>query len=403
MLARIALLTALKRPRRLLLIILAVALSVFVMEFVSGWIEGMRDRLHWKISEEGPQLLIETQARRDALDRLEPAHFLADPQTDLALLRSRPEVAAVENLTPFGALLLDQASGKNLGVALQAVEPGTAFFAQIRRGRLRGDFPLKGPGLAVSEQTLRLLGAPDAATLMVLVQDMSGSPSYRELPVSCVFATDDSAFDQSTAFIDEASAKDLLGSRGPAELWVRLRDPETAPAVKAALEPALAARGETLRSWEELEGPLFVMIRLMDLFMYVVNIIVLAVAATVITNAILMNVFERRREYGTLRAIGMRRREQRGLILLEGLFVGLAGAILGALLALPLVLWLQVHGLPIGEASRYFGGGDVMYFAPNPLSTLQNVAFGSLIAVAGSLYAALVAGRSTVVEALRRD
>ena len=140
----------------------------------------------------------------------------------------------------------------------------------------------------------------------------------------------------------------------------------------------------------------------MDFFMLVINIFVLVVAATVITNAILMNVFEKQREYGTLRAIGMKRREQAFLVLAEGAAQGIAGALLGALLALPVVLFLKRHGLPIGAASHAFGMGDVIYFGTDPLATLRNIGFGTLIALAGSLYAALVGTRSTVVDALRR-
>ena len=403
MLARMAVLTALKRPKRLILILLTVALSVFVMEFVAGWIAGMRDRMTRKIAEEAPQLLIETDARFKSLDPLEPDNYLAAADTDASLLRADPRVVRVEKVTPFGGLALESSSGKNLGLAFNAIEPGTSFFAQVARGKIRGSFPIRGEGVAISSRALALLGTPNATTVTVLVQDIYGAPSYRELPIACVFATDDTSFDESTAFIDSASATDLLGTNQPAELWVRLADPNKAPALKASLASTLSGRGEISRSWEEIEGSLFVMIRFMDLFMLIINIIVLAVAATVITNAILMNVFERRREYGTLRAIGMRKRDQKALILLEGAFEGIVGAVIGALLAFPLVLWLSYHGLPIGEASRYFGSGDVMYFAPNPLASLENIAFGALIAVAGSLYAAAVATRSTVVESLRHE
>ena len=150
-----------------------------------------------------------------------------------------------------------------------------------------------------------------------------------------------------------------------------------------------------------MQGSLLVLIKISDQFILLINIIVLIVAATVITNAILMNVFEKQREFGTLRAIGMRRREQAAMVLAEGVILGIVAAILGAALALPVVLYFQRHGLSIGEASHIFGGGDVLYFGASPLVTLQNVGFGVLIAVAGSLYAALAGTRSSVVDALK--
>ncbi len=48
-----------------------------------------------------------------------------------------------------------------------------------------------------------------------------------------------------------------------------------------------------------------------------------------------------------------------------------------------------------------FGGGDVMLFGLNFLVTLENMGFGFLIALVGSLYAAITGTRPTVVDALK--
>ena len=133
-----------------------------------------------------------------------------------------------------------------------------------------------------------------------------------------------------------------------------------------------------------MQGNLLVMIKITDQFILIINVIVLIVAATVITNAILMNVFEKKREYGTLRAIGMKRRQQVFLVLAEGGSQGIAGAILGTALALPVVLYLRRHGLSIGDASHMFGGGDVMFFGLNFLVTLETWASASSSPLSGA-------------------
>ncbi|HUX39828.1 MAG TPA: FtsX-like permease family protein [Rectinemataceae bacterium] len=399
MLLKMALLSALKRPKRAVLIILTVALSVFVMEFVSGWVEGMRDRMNKKIVQETAHILIERSARVDALDPLEPKNYIGNPAAISEVLLKDARVSRVEEVTPFGALVM--AGGKNLPLKMYGVGSDTGFFTQVARGSLKGTFPFKGPGIAISQRALDLVGASGSDRIVVLVKDSGGAPAYKELPIACVFRTDDSSFDDSTAFVDNATASDLLGTSGAAELWVRLVDPNQAEAASKAMLPFLSKEGCVARTWSSLQGSLLVLIKFMDMFMLMINIIVLVVAATVITNAILMNVFEKQREYGTLRAIGMKRRQQAFLVLLEGAGQGVAGALLGAILAFPLVLYLAIHGLPIGEASHIFGGGDVMYFGTNFFSTLRNVGFGALIAVVGSLYAAFAGTRSSVVEALR--
>ena len=78
MLVKIALLSALRRPKRTALIVFAIALSVFVMEFISGWAVGMRDRMRRKVLEESAHLMVERTARLDALDPLEPRNYIED-------------------------------------------------------------------------------------------------------------------------------------------------------------------------------------------------------------------------------------------------------------------------------------------------------------------------------------
>ena len=150
-----------------------------------------------------------------------------------------------------------------------------------------------------------------------------------------------------------------------------------------------------------MQGSLLVLIKISDQFILLINIIVLIVAATVITNAILMNVFEKQREFGTLRAIGMRRRNRPPWSSRRESSWALSPPSLARRLPYLSSWYFQRHELSIGEASHIFGGGDVLYFGASPLVTLQNVGFGVLIAVAGSLYAALAGTRSSVVDALK--
>ncbi len=399
MLGKMVVLSVAKRPRRTALIVLTIALSVFMMEFVSGWVQGSKDRMNEKILNESPHLLVERSARRRSLDPLEPIDLIVDAAGLARRIESDERVARVEEVIRFGALAIF--GEKNIGAAMYGIEERTGFFSQIADGVVRGSFPWSGPGIAVSERTLELIGASGAESLVILTRDAFGAPSYRELPIACVFRTADSQFDAQAGFVDLAAARDLVGTEGASELWMRLDDPNQAEAVRAGILPLLDAEDCVARVWQELQGSLLVMIRLFGYFMIIMNSFVLIVAATVITNAILMNVFEKQGEYGTLRAIGLKRRQQIGLVLAEGGVQGLAGSIIGAALALPLVLFLQAEGLDIGEASRLFGGGDAMYFGLNPLGSALDIAFGVLIAVAGSLYAAFVGSRVSVVDALR--
>jgi putative ABC transport system permease protein len=126
------------------------------------------------------------------------------------------------------------------------------------------------------------------------------------------------------------------------------------------------------------------------------------IAALGILNTFLMSVFERTREIGTIRAVGWRRSRVVALFLLEGLFLGIAGAVLGGLLGAGLVEFFSVHGIPaFSEAQRYSYGGDRLYPV---LAWADLFSVGSLmvaVSVLACLGPALMAARLRPAEALR--
>lgn len=84
---------------------------------------------------------------------------------------------------------------------------------------------------------------------------------------------------------------------------------------------------------------------------YVVSLILFVIVGGGIANAMFMAVRERKKEIGTLMAIGMEPSQVRWLFILEGVMVGLVGAIAGAILSMWITHFIVTHGgipLPIG-------------------------------------------------------
>jgi putative ABC transport system permease protein len=115
-----------------------------------------------------------------------------------------------------------------------------------------------------------------------------------------------------------------------------------------------------------------------------------------------MSVFERTREIGTIRAVGSRRSRVVFLFLLEGLFLGVGGAVFGGLLGAALVHWFSRHGIPaFSEAQRYSYGGDYLFptLAGGDLVSVPAMMIG--VAVLAALGPALMAARMRPADALR--
>ena len=107
-----------------------------------------------------------------------------------------------------------------------------------------------------------------------------------------------------------------------------------------------------------------------------------------IVNTLVLSTFERTRELGTLRALGMNRRQVRRMVRHESVITALIGAILGIAaglgLAAALVAWLGKYGITFAV----------------PVPSLVTVAI--IAAIAGMIAAALPARRARRIDVLER-
>jgi putative ABC transport system permease protein len=399
--AKVAWQNMLKHRRRTALIIFSIGLSVAVILFVAGMVEGFKVNFFRNMLQQSGHLQILPQGQNEALNPFDLELLLDNPEELLSAIEERKEVRAAEKILTFGAMLL--ADGKNLTIAGCGTQAGSLFFEKANEGIYAGEFLPSAPGIAISRNIAELLKVGLGDPVVVLVEDSSGSPWYVQYPVTGLFETDSRDFDEGFFFIEHSLAEDLLYVPGKTrEIRVLLNDRETAASLAAELATEPPFRGNCeLKGWREIHGSYLVLLNMFDVFIVFINIFTIVVAATVITNSILMNIFERARETGTLRAIGMRRSQVFGLIMTEGLLQGLAGSLLGLAVGIPLVLYFQSNGMNWGAITESFGVGRTFKFAFSPQYAFSSLAAGVLIACGGSLYAGLISIRMSIMESLR--
>jgi ABC-type antimicrobial peptide transport system permease subunit len=125
-------------------------------------------------------------------------------------------------------------------------------------------------------------------------------------------------------------------------------------------------------------------------------------------NTMLMSVFERIREFGVLKSVGMRPFFVARLILLETLLLTLVSMIIGGLSGLLLSYYLTVHGLDLSgflpEGFSYQGVviDPVWRAVISVKSVLVPLVLMSLVSLVVSIWPAVRAARIKPVEALRQ-
>jgi len=120
-------------------------------------------------------------------------------------------------------------------------------------------------------------------------------------------------------------------------------------------------------------------------------LVAVVIAALGIVNTLTMNVVERVREIGILRAAGMTRRQVGRMVVVEAGILGLVGAVLGGL-----------TGLLVGAVMIVLAGGRLDVAVDVPWSALALTAvLGLAVSMAAAWYPARLAGRLSIVRAVQ--
>ncbi|HET8587945.1 MAG TPA: FtsX-like permease family protein [Candidatus Limnocylindria bacterium] len=127
---------------------------------------------------------------------------------------------------------------------------------------------------------------------------------------------------------------------------------------------------------------------------FLFGLVALIVGAFLVANALAMNVGERTREIGLLRAAGATSRQMLAVFLRQGLALGLLGSLAGLLTGI-LIAALMIGFLRSTHAVL-IGGLPL-----NPLALLLSVSLGMIVTLVGAAVPALQAARYSPLEALR--
>lgn len=183
---------------------------------------------------------------------------------------------------------------------------------------------------------------------------------------------------------------------GAAQLVVRIDDTKNVPAVEAELNHYFESRGMPWRvtPWYDNE----VYSRIVGMFEGVsrlISIILILMVGVVTSNALLMTFFERIREIGTLRAIGMNKVDVFRLLYTESAIVGIGGALLGLAFGVTLVLFGRHIGIPLGGIVN-----QVVHPALNASSLMVSVAAPIACIVIAAFIPIHAATRMSVIASL---
>lgn len=354
------------------------------------------------VSVQSPRPDIGEQAAR----RLEPLR--QDPDVD-GLLTARVGSAAVVHDTGGGQAAepraavweVDFAEAERFGapdpsgLSVPSPGPGTVVINEHLAGSL--------DAAAGDEITLYLYGTPVTVTVAEVVpaEGLAGTGltgatiNYNAfLPPGGLTGLPEPATGEQPTTVT------YLSNRGDVEGGAALTD-QVAAEVRERLGP-LAVGGAQVQTpkQEVLDMAEQAGAQLGALFLFVASFSIIA-GVLLITNIFVMLAEERKGQIGTLRAIGMRRRNVSGALALEGAVYSGAAVLVGGVLG---VLLGRVVALVAGQIFNNFDQGanqlDIV-FAVTPTSVINGIAAGFLIAFIAVLLTSVRIARTNVIAAIR--
>jgi len=390
----------LSNPSQTLLLIAGVAVGVTVFVFITALIAGLAVRLTEQVTGNGAHISLEPPTR--------VARVLAGPDLPVEsvalvstfqrrqirnwpmiveLLRANPSVTAISAQISGSAVLVK--SEAVTSVSIIGVEPqGIDAISEITPKIVEGDGDLGADGLLIGVRMAEDLGL--SAGQSVLLRTERGVE--RQLTVKGVFRTGVQSLDERIAFLSLQTARPLFVlPEGVTNIEIKLKDPEDARAMARFLADATGLRATP---WQEknvnledalvAQGRTGTMIQVFSLISIIIGI----------ASALVLSAYRRRSEIGIMRAFGVPGGFILWVFLLQGLLIGLVGALLGCATGYGLCLWLE--GITSAD------GVPVLPIAPDQGGYVAALVLTTLGAVIASILPARSASKVDPLEAIQQ-
>ncbi|HAG61294.1 MAG: lipoprotein-releasing system transmembrane subunit LolC [Legionellales bacterium] len=386
---------------------LGIALGITVLITVLSVMNGFDNQIRTRFFALIPQVTVFTSLNQspNAIKALQ------------ASLIKLPEVVGISPYVSGNGLLMER--GRFNGLQLLGVDPTkesqTSRIAEkIKLGSLSslqaGKYHVILGQTLANQLGIRLGDSVNIFTPQFNLTLAGAFPRHRQFTVTGIFhASDGFGFDSSMAYINIDDAAVLLkGSQGTRGYHLKLTSIYQAQSVTHQLQHEMPL-GFMVSNWSQSAGALFSALQMEKTMMFVILLLIIAVAVFNLVSTLVMVVNDKRSDIAILRTIGATPAMILRTFICQGAIVGFMGTLLGILGGVILSLnvtaltnWIQrVLGVQLISSKVYW-----VDYLPSSLQVgdvvhVSLLAFG--LSILATLYPAWMAFRTQPAEALRYE
>ncbi len=263
------------------------------------------------------------------------------------------------------------------------------------------------PGIIIGRELSRAVRAyvGDVVKLVSPLSDTIGPmgpiPKLRKFRVAGIFFSGMYEYDAKGSYLSMEEAQRFfgLGDRVTG-VEIKLERIDDTSRVVTTVVDSLGGEPYSVRDWRDMNKELFSALLLEKIAMFVALAMIVMVASFLIIATLVMIVLQRGKEIAILKSLGASDASVMKVFVLQGLVVGVGGAVLGVLGGIGACWALQSFGVPLDERVFYI---EQLPVVMDRTEILVIAVAAMTISYLATIYPAFTAARLRPVEGLRDD
>jgi lipoprotein-releasing system permease protein len=357
-----------------LISILGLGVGVAVLLFSLALLSGLQGQIKARLIAASPQILIDPKGS-NTIDNADP-------------IIARASQDGMRNIDPVVS-----------GIAWGANEREKRGRPMRLRSRSAGE---RGDTITLTREFASAISVDVGDTITVIAPRTRLTPfgpvpvmrRYRVVSVSAPVSNE-----SPDGFLPLAEAEDLFGTNGKLTSIEMFGNAENSDEVQRDL--AAAFPNVQVKTWKEINRPLFLALRLEKIVMFATISLIIFVAALNLISSLSMLITEKRPQVGVLRTLGATERMILTLFMEVGLFIGISGTIFGNILGIG-VSWAmnRYHLAPLPRDMYWM---PYLPFHLDPTDVIGVNVIAVLLSVLATWYPARIASRLDPIAAIREE